>query len=75
MVRTFAWLGRNRRVSKDSERQPESSEALIYISMSHWMLRHLEIKWSWLFAQPFCLVAVDDTRKKYRRTLHCFDLM
>jgi putative transposase len=42
--RTFAWLGRYRRLSKDYERQPESSEALIYIAMSHLMLRRLESK-------------------------------
>lgn len=40
--RTFAWLGRYRRLSKDYERQPESSEALIYIAMTHLMLRRLE---------------------------------
>jgi putative transposase len=39
--RTFAWLGRSRRLFKDSERQPESSEAMIRISMIHMMLRRL----------------------------------
>jgi putative transposase len=42
--RTFAWLGRCRRLSKDYERQPESSEAMIYIAMTHLMLRRLESK-------------------------------
>jgi putative transposase len=42
--RTFAWLGRYRRLSKDYERQPASSEALIYVAMIHLMLRRLETK-------------------------------
>ena len=40
--RTFAWLGRARRLSKDYERQPESSEAMMKVSMIHLMLRRLE---------------------------------
>jgi putative transposase len=39
--RTFAWLGRSRRLSKDYERQPASSEAMIKVSMIHHMLRRL----------------------------------
>jgi len=39
--RTFAWLGRYRRHSKDYERTTESSEAMIYISMMHLMSRRL----------------------------------
>ncbi|MEZ6148232.1 MAG: transposase [Planctomycetaceae bacterium] len=39
--RTFAWLGRSRRHSKDYERNPETSEALIQISMIHLMLKRL----------------------------------
>ena len=31
--RTFAWIGRYRRHSKDYERDPETSENMIYISM------------------------------------------
>jgi putative transposase len=40
--RTFAWLGRNRRMSKDYERTEESSESWIYLSMIHLMLRRLD---------------------------------
>ena len=32
--RTFAWLGQNRRLSKDYEYLPQTSEILIYIAMS-----------------------------------------
>jgi len=39
--RTFAWLGRCRRHSKDYERNPASSEAIIYISMINLMSRRL----------------------------------
>ena len=39
--RTLAWLGHNRRMSKDYERLPESSEAFIYVAMSHLMARRL----------------------------------
>ena len=39
--RTFAWLGRYRRVSKDYEALPKSSEAVIYACMSHLMIRRL----------------------------------
>jgi putative transposase len=37
--RTFAWLGRYRRFSKDYEGSEESSEAWIYVAMTHFMLR------------------------------------
>ena len=40
--RTFAWLGRYRRHSRDYERRTESSEAMIQISMIHRMARRLE---------------------------------
>ena len=40
--RTFAWLGRYRRMSKDYERTVESSESWIYVSMIHLMLRRLD---------------------------------
>ena len=39
--RTFAWLGRSRRLFKDCERDPESSAAMIQVSMIHMMLRRL----------------------------------
>ena len=39
--RTNAWNGRYRRNSKDYERKPESSTAMIYISNIHLMLRRL----------------------------------
>jgi putative transposase len=40
--RTFGWLGRSRRLSKDYERLPETSEAMIQMAMIHIMLRRLE---------------------------------
>jgi transposase len=39
--RTFSWLGQNRRMSKDYERLPESSEAFIYAAMSRLMAKRL----------------------------------
>jgi putative transposase len=39
--RTFGWLGLNRRLSKDYERVPETSEAWIYAGMSRLLLRRL----------------------------------
>lgn len=41
--RTFSWLNRNRRLSKDYERKIESSEAWLYLSMSILMLKRLSI--------------------------------
>jgi putative transposase len=40
--RTFAWFGRYRRLSKDYETLTESSEAIIYLAMTHLMLRRLK---------------------------------
>jgi putative transposase len=39
--RTFAWLGRFRRLSKDYERLIETSEAMIRIAMIRLMIRRL----------------------------------
>ncbi|MBI5293635.1 MAG: transposase, partial [Chloroflexi bacterium] len=36
-----SWLGRNRRLSKDYERLPESSEAFVYIAAIRLMTRRL----------------------------------
>ena len=40
--RTFAWLGRYRRHSRDYERHTASSAAMIQISMIHRMTRRIE---------------------------------
>jgi putative transposase len=39
--RTFAWFGRYRRLSKDYEYLPESSEAFVYLASIHLMTRRL----------------------------------
>ncbi len=39
--RTFAWLGRNRRLSKDDEALPASEEAWIYAAASRLLPRRL----------------------------------
>ena len=39
--RTVAWLSRNRRFSRSYERRCSTGEALIYVTMSHPMLRLL----------------------------------
>lgn len=42
--RTFGWLGRNRRMSKDYEELEESSEAMVHIAMTRLMLGRLTKK-------------------------------
>jgi putative transposase len=39
--RTFAWLGKYRRLAKDFELLPRTTEAWIYLAMSRLMLRRL----------------------------------
>jgi putative transposase len=39
--RTFAWLGKARRLARDYERLPETGVAMIYAAMSRIMLRRL----------------------------------
>jgi putative transposase len=38
---TFSWTDQNRRMSKDYERLPETSEAFIYVAMSRLIVRRL----------------------------------
>ena len=40
--RTFAWLGKYRRLSKDYETLPASSESMIYIAMINLMLHRIQ---------------------------------
>jgi transposase len=40
--RTFAWLGKSRRLAKDYEFLPSTSEAMVYITMTRLMLRRLD---------------------------------
>ena len=42
--RTFAWLGRCRRLSKDREKSVRSSEAFVKLAMIHLMLNRLQPK-------------------------------
>ena len=40
--RTFAWLGKYRRLSKDYETLPASSEMMIYLAMINLMIHRLK---------------------------------
>ena len=42
--RTFAWLGKCRRLSKDREKSVPSSEAFVKLAMIHLMLNRLQAK-------------------------------
>jgi transposase len=39
--RSFAWMGWSRRLSKDYELKPSSSEAMIWISLAHTLLKRM----------------------------------
>ncbi len=39
--RTFGWLGRNRRLIRDYERQAQTGEAFVYVAMIRLMLTRL----------------------------------
>ena len=39
--RTFAWLGRSRRLSKDYERRIDSSETMVRLSAIHLLAKRL----------------------------------
>jgi len=41
--RTFGWLNRSRRLSKDYERTTASSEAFVKVAMIHLMVRRLRV--------------------------------
>jgi putative transposase len=41
--RTFGWLNRSRRLSKDYERTTASSEAFVKVAMIHLMIRRLRV--------------------------------
>jgi len=54
--RTFAWLGRSRRLHKDCEKLTDTSAAMVKISMIHMMIRRLA---SDTIAHEFCYAATE----------------
>jgi hypothetical protein len=42
--RTFAWLGRNRRLAKDYEANPRVSEAWVYLGMLRLLVKRLAVE-------------------------------
>lgn len=42
--RTFAWLNKQRRLSKDHERECQTSEAWIYLAMTNVMLKRIRLE-------------------------------
>lgn len=44
MERTFAWLGKYRRLSKNYEYHTDTSEAMIYVAMIHLMVQRIAVK-------------------------------
>jgi putative transposase len=42
--RTFGWLGKYRRLSKDYEYRTDTSEAMLYVAMIHIMVRRIAVK-------------------------------
>ena len=50
--RTLAWLGRCRRLSKDYEALPETSEAWVYVALIHLMLKRLQPAWTGFLTHP-----------------------
>ena len=39
--RTLGWLGRYRRLSRDNERKPQTSETMVYLAMIRLMLARI----------------------------------
>lgn len=62
--RTFGWLNRERRLSKDYERLPETTEAFIQITMVRLMTRRLSRRTRALVVLPLMTVFVGPTQPK-----------